>query len=154
MNRIICVALLLFVFVTPLAQAANIAPMKTFKNRIILKEDAPDAAKKTYNALVKAAQQEKWDIVGDDGNTLRLKRIVRKRHTVVIDVHIRGKAVDVDYVSSENMHYQKNVQDTRGVCGGERIPGLTARCADGEVINPNYGAWVSRLLKIASRASN
>ncbi|MDR2093848.1 MAG: hypothetical protein LBP58_11160 [Azoarcus sp.] len=152
--RIIPTALLLLVLVTPLAQAANIAPIKTFKDVIILKQDAPDAAQKTHDALVNATEKEKWEIVSDDGNTLRLKRIVRKKHTVVVDVHIRGKAVDVDYVSSENMHYQKDVQDTRGVCGGERIPGLTARCADGEVIHPNYGAWVSRLLRIASRAAN
>ena len=137
MKRFMSLVVLSFLacVLTPLAHAARAVPMPVFRNEVIVSASREDAAKETHDAIIAGAARNKWVVVSDDGNTLRLNIEVRAKHSVAIDVHIRGNAVDIDYVSSANMLYE-----TDGV--------------GGNFIHRNYGNWVRSLLNVSRAAAN
>lgn len=157
MKRFLSLAVLSFLVcvMTPLAHATRTVPMPVYKNEVIASAAGEDAAKRTRDAIAAAAAKNKWLIVSDSGDTLRLSTTVRKKHTVVIDVHIRGNAVDIDYVSSVHMAYDKDAFSGTPV---EQCGYLSAVCSrqsgKAEVIHPNYGVWIDRLLDTARKAAD
>ncbi|MDR0674357.1 MAG: hypothetical protein LBF93_12090 [Zoogloeaceae bacterium] len=157
MKRFIPVALLSFLacVMTPLAHATRTVPMPVFKNEVIASATGDDAAKRTHDAIVGAAAQNKWLVVSDNGDTLRLSITVRRKHKVLIDAHIRGNAVDIDYVSSVNMAYDKDALSGRAIEQCDYLPATCPRqSGEAEVIHPNYGVWINRLLSAARKAAN
>jgi hypothetical protein len=157
MKRFIPVAVLSFLacVMMPLAHATRTVPMPVFKNEVITSAAGEDAAKRTHDAIVGVTAQNKWLVVSDKGDTLRLSITVRKKHTVVIDVHIRGNAVDIDYVSSVNMAYDRNALSGTAVEQCSYLPATCSRqSGETEVIHPNYGVWINRLLNAARKAAN
>ncbi|MDR3213521.1 MAG: hypothetical protein LBT71_06345 [Azoarcus sp.] len=158
MKRFISIVILSFFacIVTPLAHATRIAPLPTFQNTTILNAGTDNAATKTHAAILKGAALQKWSIVSDGGNTVRLSLTVRDKHEMVVDVHIRGNVVDVDYVSSKNMAYEKEYVDTRRMDDTQcrYVSGACLIPAGIKVIHPNYGVWVKRLLDASRKAAD
>ncbi|MDR1888374.1 MAG: hypothetical protein LBQ81_03185 [Zoogloeaceae bacterium] len=65
---------------------------------------------------------------------LRLNLNIRDKHLLTIDVNIKDNSVDVVYVDSENLNYEK--------------------LSDGqELIHPKYNDWVKILLRTARAAA-
>lgn len=136
MKRFISIAVLSFLAcaLAPPTHAARTVPMPKYRNVVIVNAPGENAARQTHDAIVAGVEETEWVVLSDDGNTLRLSLDTRGgKHLVVIDVHIRGNEVDIDYVSSQNMLYET---DSNGR----------------EVIHRNYRGWIKRLL-LAFRAA-
>jgi hypothetical protein len=125
----------------------HFAPLPEFKEQPILNEDTGNvSAAKTRTAILGGARAEKWHIVSNAGDAVRLRRNVCRRYTVIVDVRIHGKTVDVTHVSSENMNFRKDhVNTTRPEC----MLAYSTGC-QGDYIHPIYGVWVTALLEAAS----
>ncbi|MDR2925264.1 MAG: hypothetical protein LBU76_04855 [Azoarcus sp.] len=122
-------ALFAALLLTPVAWARWVEiDSRVFRNEPILTQaSVSDAEKKTHDAILKGAEDRKWQVIQDTPTVLRLRVNVRNKHTVVVDVRIKPGKVDVDYVDSINMNYNKS-QGT---------------------IHPNYHVWIDRLLQSA-----
>ena len=107
--------------------------LKPFRNIVIVAENQEGAGKKTRAAIIDAAKRLKWKVIEDKPARLRLQLDVR-RHRAVIDISIKDNSVDVDYVSSVNLNYEK---DDKGY----------------ESIHPNYHKWIQKLLKTARKSA-
>jgi hypothetical protein len=105
-----------------------------FKDMVIVAENLPNAAQKTHDAIVKGAQTRKWQLTQDTPAVVRLNLNVRNKHFVTVDAKIKGGSVDIVYVDSKNMNYEK-------LSSGQ------------EIIHPQYNAWVKYLLKSARNAA-
>jgi len=153
-KTVIAAILFLSCLIMPLAHAVRLpVRLPIIKNVVILKTNEKNAAAKTRQALIKGVMDKEWRIVSDSGNTMRLRLDVRARHTIIIDVHIRDNTVDVDYVSSEGMDYQRDYKG--GICALDgALHATSSKCAPGDFIHPKYGLWVKNLLDSASYAAN
>ncbi|MDR1350011.1 MAG: hypothetical protein LBJ59_04380 [Zoogloeaceae bacterium] len=107
--------------------------LKPFRNVTIVAKNIPDAEKKTHDVLVMSAQRLKWKVLENRPSALRLQ-LNSRRYSAVINVKIKGGNVDVDYVSSVNLNYEK---DDKG----------------NENIHPSYHKWVQKLLKVARKSA-
>ncbi|MDR0735285.1 MAG: hypothetical protein LBF51_00385 [Zoogloeaceae bacterium] len=107
--------------------------LRPFRDEVIVAGKPQDAERKTRAAIIDSAQRLKWKVIEDKPAGLRLQLDVR-RHRAVIDIKIKGGGVDVDYVSSVNLNYEKDDK------GNERI-------------HPNYHKWIQKLLKVARKSA-
>lgn len=113
------------------AYAKNNTALLPFRDEIIVAEATPDAAQKTHDAILNGAKARAWTVVSDTPAAIRLTLIpANKKHTLTLDVHIKGNKADFVYVSSNNLNYEK-------LPGGQ------------EVIHPKYNAWIKNILKSA-----
>lgn len=84
---------------------------------------APD---KVREAIIDASARRGWHVAADQPGKLRLRNVIRNKHTVVVDVAYDSKGVSVTYVSSEDLDYAMR---------------------DGVAyIHPKYNEWVQKLL--------
>lgn len=137
----------------PSAHAAafsGVEQMPKFGHEVILETPRAEAEKIIHDSIISGALAREWDIVSDDGKTLRLKIVVRGRHTVVIDVRVVDDGVAVDYVSSVNMSYGKGGESSGDECAVVAVSSCTKA---GEHIHVNYGRWVRNLLLSARKAA-
>jgi hypothetical protein len=118
----------------PSFHAAKSTELLQFKDAPIAAADTADAAQKTHDAILKAAQTRKWQVIQNTPAVIRLKLNVRNKHFVTIDAEIKNDKVDIVYVDSDNMNYEK-------LSSGQ------------EFIHPKYNAWVKILLKSARAAA-
>jgi hypothetical protein len=152
MKRFLSVCgLLLACFAVPSAYASTmIVAMPKFEREVIVKKNGAEAEQVVHDSVIAGARNRGWEVVSDENNTLRLKIVVRNRHTVVIDARIIDNAVAIDYVSSENMDYDKGGASARDECAYV----ATWQCKkDQEHIHINYGHWVRNLLRSARVAA-
>ena len=148
----ICIWFFLACMIAPSAQAARTVPMPKFEHEVIVYAPDQNPEKAVHDAILKGAQRNNWNLLSDNGGTLRLSLVVRDKHTIAVDVRILGNAVAVDYVSSINMAYEKNAQPMSGTADHCHITNSCDKRV-GEVIHPNYGRWVANLLKVARKAA-
>lgn len=122
-------ALFATLLLTPLAWARWVdIDSRVFRDEpILMQPSVSDAEQKTHDAILKGAKDKDWQLIQDTPTVLRLRLVVRSKHTIVVDVKIKPGKVDVDYVDSINMNYNKS-QGT---------------------IHPNYHVWIDRLLQSA-----
>ncbi|GHU33999.1 hypothetical protein AGMMS50256_27030 [Betaproteobacteria bacterium] len=110
------------------------AALLPFNDVVIVAADSLDAAQKTHDAIVKGAQARKWQVTQNTPAAVRLHLNVRNKHFVTVDTKIKGGNVDIVYVDSKNMNYEK-------LSSGQ------------EIIHPKYNSWVKYLLKSARAAA-
>lgn len=145
----------LFAFCLPLAQAETVVRMPVFKDVVVLGTNVENAAEKTRQAVIQGAKVKNWRLVSKNENTLRLRLDVRKKHMVIVDVRVHGGLVDVEYVRSTGLDYDKDHRSNSVVCGmGETATVMGAACSRGEVIHPGYGRWVRGLLDAVNDAAS
>jgi hypothetical protein len=125
-----CIIFLAAMLAMPAAHAGRNTELPQFNNEVIVATNAPNATQETHAAILKAAQQREWLVVSNTPAVIRLNLNVRNQHSLTIDVKIKGNSVDVVYVSSENLNYEKRENGQ-------------------ELIHPKYRTWVSNLLKSA-----
>ncbi|MDR3159867.1 MAG: hypothetical protein LBU11_12895 [Zoogloeaceae bacterium] len=107
--------------------------LRPFRDEVIVAGNVQDAQGKTRAAIIESAKKHKWKVVEDKPSRLRLQLDIR-RHRLIIAVAVKGGSVDIDYVDSVNLNYEK---DAKG----------------NESIHPNYNGWIRRLLKTARRSA-
>ena len=115
---------------TPAAYASRNAVLDNVRDKVILQTPSEQAGKKTREAILQSAQQHGWKTVQDTPPVLQLRLDVRNKHSIVVNVTVKGNKVDVDYVDSINMYYRK-YEDGQ------------------ESIHSSYNRWVANLLETA-----
>jgi hypothetical protein len=135
MKRALCVLVFVLAALScAVTVHARSTDMPRIRNETILSTPGPEAEKIVQAAIIRGARQKSWQVVQKEPRKLRLKLRVRGKHTIVVDVHINIDMVDVEYVSSINMNYEKSGD------GRERI-------------HPHYEKWVRMMLDAARAAT-
>jgi len=111
------------------AHAARVQPMQSFDNQPwnAPTTNAAFSPAKTRQAVIRAAQANKWTTEVTADGRLLATLFVRGKHTIVVSVVVQSGVFSVGYSSSINMNYQK--------------------APDGkDWIHPNYNVWVRTLV--------
>lgn len=121
--------------------ARSVVPIVNFEDQVVPSADGtPKALDKVREAILAAGRDQEWQMNPVKDGHIVATRVIRGKHTMVLDITYSPARYSVVYSDSINLNFKPV-----GSVQPASVQGAAASGAAQGMIHPNYNKWVGDL---------